>query len=314
MHPRVQWMIILQLVVLALVLCLLILAKLGYDVYLTNARPVLTDALRSPYALEGRAVPMSDAEGRFANVLPDAVGVYTVQMRLTAWQHSAAEAERLAEIEVSAQQVDILRESLSAAEAACSVLQPAISASEAAVVEDVEGAAVADASTEQGATASAEPVIDAAALEAARIAVETAKAELAAAQTTLAQLQDVKGDRVGNCLLSAGADSANSEACLTSLAYYTERADYGSGGTVVHATAGLFNSDALAARTIKELYQYARQIGRTGDYTFGIVESDYFYSSGNDLFSFAWSNGPWLYVVSSQSFQAMEQAVRAFPY
>lgn len=70
-----------------------------------------------------------------------------------------------------------------------------------------------------------------------------------------------------------------------------------------------------AGSAIQGLFNYSRSIGRVGSYVLMEARSvDYYYSTTRNTFSFTWTNGPWLYTVSSTRFTTLEAFMQTFPY
>jgi len=74
-----------------------------------------------------------------------------------------------------------------------------------------------------------------------------------------------------------------------------------------------FEEDADAM--FRGMYNYSRAVGRMGNYALvGSLKVNYFYSSTRNVFSFTWTNGPWVYTVSGDQIDALNEFLVAFPY
>jgi hypothetical protein len=88
---------------------------------------------------------------------------------------------------------------------------------------------------------------------------------------------------------------------VTTYALYAEAANYtAANGMTVTVVAAQFTNTDEAGAAFEQLFAYSRLIGRIGNYA--MIDSravDYYYSSTRNMFSFTWTNGAWIYTVST---------------
>jgi hypothetical protein len=118
------------------------------------------------------------------------------------------------------------------------------------------------------------------------------------------------------CLLSTASEDIESDCNITTTAEYAGLNTYRDNkGHLVEVTIAQFATQEDAAQSLLDLFRYSRSIGRIGNYAMLSSRTvGYYYSSTRERFSFSWSNGAWVYSVSSSRFDSMEDMVKKFPY
>lgn len=118
---------------------------------------------------------------------------------------------------------------------------------------------------------------------------------------------------LGNCLMSL--TQALQSCGLSQTATWVEQAAY----MLADSSAGVTLTAAYvgeqAPQTLFELYVYARQIGRVGN--FALMDSlpvTHMTSTYQDVWNFSWTHEGWLYSVSAPSYERVMAFVNAFPY
>lgn len=128
------------------------------------------------------------------------------------------------------------------------------------------------------------------------------------------QWSRVQSTLLAQCLLFTGAEEQGQ--CKTEhSAEYIEPANFvdGQGNTISLVMAKYADEDQSAA-TIDAIYDYARGIGRIGNFSFSdMLNVDYFYSFTRKATSFTWVSKNWVITVSADDKHAIDAFMETFP-
>jgi hypothetical protein len=123
------------------------------------------------------------------------------------------------------------------------------------------------------------------------------------------------------CLFSFKADGAPTPCIAHEVRYITSGVyQYTTDDQSVYSlnvVMALFDNDANATAAVKHLLQRSRGDNQVsvGNYVMDVHEVDYFYSrTGKSIFTFTWSHGSWVYAVTGNTFDAVENLVKALPF
>ena len=119
---------------------------------------------------------------------------------------------------------------------------------------------------------------------------------------------------LAQCLLLTGTN-AESECSTTYLAEFVEPANFvDSKGNTVSLVMTKFANNEHSVATLNSIYQYARGIGRIGDFSLSdMLNVDYFYSITRKTTSFTWLNENWVLSVSANNASTIDAFMQAFP-
>lgn len=306
----------------------------GINNHLATRGAFLYDALYTTYALETRALPLIAETATGFTVLPQSIATdYLRQMPLN---EAAIAADALAQRDTFRLQAAPAQISLEALQSFLNELIAAntsTDASETAALTSLHqqltavNAALVEVSAINN-TLATEVSIDpvAGSLPKLRETIAAVAAtgivmpELQALGTYLDTMTSTAPAllyRINECLASSGSetDMGDTRPCPLSLgASMVERADYMRGDSVFNVVAAEFASHEESTSVVSSLYQYGRSIGRTGNFSLGTIEYDYFFHFADDLYSFSWSHENWVYSISSASFADLDELLKVFPY
>ena len=119
---------------------------------------------------------------------------------------------------------------------------------------------------------------------------------------------------LAQCLLFTGAKEQG--ACETTYtAEFIEPANFiDSDGNKLSLVMTKFADNEQASATIDAVYDYARKIGRIGNFAFtDLLNVDYFYSATREVTSFTWLNENWVLSVSAENIDILDKFMENFP-
>ena len=97
-------------------------------------------------------------------------------------------------------------------------------------------------------------------------------------------------------------------------ATFVESGVYRSSTMSLNITAAQYADHDSATAAVKQVFQYARSIGSTGNFSLGSIAYDYAYTQANDLFTLTWSHAHWVYSITVPDITMLDTLVAAFPY
>lgn len=97
-------------------------------------------------------------------------------------------------------------------------------------------------------------------------------------------------------------------------ASYVESGNYLFDGQEFNVVVAQYPHHDAATAAAKQMFYYARTIGRTGNFALGPIEYDYVFSFANEVYTLTWTHENWAYSLSAKDFKALEQFVKFFPY
>jgi hypothetical protein len=119
---------------------------------------------------------------------------------------------------------------------------------------------------------------------------------------------------MSQCVLST-AGATTSECGALTFARYAEAMTYVSGSDTVTVAVAQYANIEQTGEIFNHIFQYSRTIGGIGNYAILDRRSvDYFYNSAYRSYHFTWTNGTWIYTVSSTSLGAIDGFMANFPY
>ncbi|GEM_PF-4507770 len=299
-NPRVRALTMIAFALLVLVWVATDLGRRALQ-YMEDMRgPFLYDALVAPYPLQTRPLPPPEAPA--ASLLPVTAGPYVLETTLLTNEEAVETADPapglLAQCFFSTQDPIL---------ADCGVA-PDYRAYEAAMgVYRVPAPVVEEAASETAGGAA--EVTDGSAVDAPEAAaVDDTTVEEAASETT-GEAAEVANAGAAEVPASDGEVSEAAEA------QPEEVVEEAPPAPPVYLVAARFRDEDRARQVLTELREYARTIGRTGNFVLDEAgAADFFESSTRGWFSFSWARGSWVFVASARGFDDLDSFMQMFPY
>ena len=123
---------------------------------------------------------------------------------------------------------------------------------------------------------------------------------------------------ISECLVSskpaARASDTVQPCVIDQTATFVESGVYRSSTMSLNVTAAQYADHDSATAAVKQVFQYARSIGSTGNFSLGSIAYDYAYTQANDLFTLTWSHANWVYSITVPDVSTLDTLVAAFPY
>ncbi|HLV35155.1 MAG TPA: hypothetical protein VKY59_08590 [Spirillospora sp.] len=135
----------------------------------------------------------------------------------------------------------------------------------------------------------------------------------------LAEIKPPAVYKVSDCLVSSKmvvrrADMVAQTCPIDQTATFVEWGDYQHNDTIFNVVVAEYPDHDTATRAVKQVFQYARTIGSTGNFSLGPIEYDYAFSHADSLYTFTWSHENWVYSITTDNFAELENLVKVFPY
>jgi hypothetical protein len=125
--------------------------------------------------------------------------------------------------------------------------------------------------------------------------------------------------RTSDCLMASKAVVRRSEAvvppcAIDPTATFVEQGQYLYNDVAFQVVVAEYPDHDRATQAVKQIFGYARTIGRTGNFSLGPIEYDYVFNHADDLYTFTWSHENWVFSISAENFIELENLVKTFPY
>jgi hypothetical protein len=125
---------------------------------------------------------------------------------------------------------------------------------------------------------------------------------------------------VNDCLMASKMPVRRSDLALVPPCTIDQTATFVESGTYLYndmpfrVGVAQYPDHESATTAIKSVYWHALATGRSGNFTLGMIEYDYFFSYVEGQYAFTWSHDNWVFSVAAPNPGAMEALVKALPF